>query len=60
MNETPAVAVFGTCDSKGEGHFFSDRIEKSGLRVLTVNVATKGSVPSAVFHDLYAVMQKKG
>ena len=47
MKKTPVVAVVGTFDSKGEEHFFlRDRIEKSGLRVLTVNVGTKNR------HDL--------
>lgn len=61
MKKTPVVAVVGTFDSKGEEHFFlRDRIEKSGLRVLTVNVGTKEPVRSAVSYDLYAIMKKKG
>ena len=61
MKKTPVVAVVGTFDSKGEEHFFlRDRIEKSGLGVLTVNVGTKEPARSAVSHDLYAMMQKKG
>ena len=61
MNKIPAVAVVGTFDSKGEEHFFlRDRIEKSGLRALTVNVGTKKAATSAVSHDLYADMQEKG
>jgi uncharacterized protein (UPF0261 family) len=61
MKKTPAIAVVGTFDSKGEEHLFlKNRIEALGLQVLTVNVGTKKPIPFEVSHDLYALMKKKG
>ena len=61
MKKTPAIAVVGTFDSKGEEHLFlKNRIEALGLQVLTVNVGTKEPIPFEVSHDLYALMKKKG
>ena len=61
MNKTPAVAVVGTFDSKGEEHLFlRDRIEALGLQALTINVGTKEPVSFELSHDLYAQMKKNG
>jgi len=61
MNKSRAVAVVGTFDSKGEEHLFlKNRIEGSGLRVLTVNVGTKEPIPFEVSYDLYSLMKKNG
>ena len=55
MNERAAIAVLGTFDSKGEEHLFlKERIERHGLRALTINVGTKEPLPFAVDWDLYA------
>jgi uncharacterized protein (UPF0261 family) len=57
----PAIAVVGTFDSKAEEHFFlKDRIESRGLRVVTVNIGTKGPSPSPVSTDLYIRLQENG
>ena len=55
----PAIAVVGTFDSKAEEHFFlKDRIERRGLRVVTINIGTKGPSPSPVSTDLFIRLQK--
>jgi uncharacterized protein (UPF0261 family) len=60
MKKKPAIAVVGTFDSKAEEHFFlKDRIEQKGIRVLTINVGTKGPSPSPVSIDLYELMHQK-
>lgn len=60
MTEKPAIAVVGTFDSKSEEHFFlKDRIEQKGIRVLTINVGTKGPSPYPVSIDLCELMHQK-
>ena len=55
MEQTTAIAVVGTFDSKGEEHLFLKQcIEKRGCRTLTINVGTKGPSPFSPDHDLYS------
>ena len=57
MSIKPRIAVVGTFDSKAEEHIFlKDRIEKMGLRALTVNVGTKRPSPAPVDLDLYKLV----
>jgi uncharacterized protein (UPF0261 family) len=59
MNEHAAIAVLGTFDTKGEEHLFlKERIEKRGLRALTIHVGTREPAPFAVDWDLYAQVIK--
>lgn len=55
MKERAAIVVLGTFDSKGDEHLFlKERIERQGLRALTINVGTKESIPFAVDWDLHS------
>ena len=57
MSIKPKIAVVGTFDSKAEEHIFlKDRIEKMGLRALTVNVGTRSPSPAPVDLDLYELV----
>jgi len=59
MDQSAAIAVVGTFDSKGEEHLFlKDCIEKRGFRTLTINVGTKGPSPFSPDHDLYSEIIK--
>jgi uncharacterized protein (UPF0261 family) len=54
MKIDPAIAVVGTFDSKDEEHLFlKDRIERRGLRTLTINVGTRTPSPVRVDVDLF-------
>lgn len=59
MNQNAAIAIVGTFDTKGEEHLFlKERIEKRGIRTLTINVGTKGPSPFPADIDLYQEMIK--
>lgn len=54
MDQTPAIAVVGTFDSKAEEHLFIKAcIQKRGYKVLTINVGTKSPSPFPADFDLY-------
>jgi uncharacterized protein (UPF0261 family) len=54
MNKDAAVAVIGTFDSKAEEHLFlKERIERRGLRTLTIHVGTKSPSPFPADKDFY-------
>jgi len=51
---SPAVAVVGTFDSKGEEHrFLKERIEQRGMTAVTIHVGTKGPSSFPADYDLY-------
>ena len=57
MRTKPTIAVVGTFDSKAEEHFFlKDRIERHGLKAVTINVGTRGPSPEPVDLDLYKLV----
>jgi uncharacterized protein (UPF0261 family) len=57
MSVKAKIAVVGTFDSKAEEHIFlKERIERTGLNTLTVNVGTKGPSPVPVDLDLYKLV----
>jgi uncharacterized protein (UPF0261 family) len=59
MKKNSVIAVVGTFDSKGEEHLFlKERIEARGLRVLMVNVGTKGPSPFVPDLDLFQKRRK--
>jgi len=60
--QTPAVAVVGTFDSKGEEHrFLKTRIEERGIPAITVHVGTRRPSPFPADYDLYRqVIQQRG
>jgi uncharacterized protein (UPF0261 family) len=59
MEHNAAIAVVGTFDSKGEEHLFIKKaIERRGLRVLTINVGTKGPSPFPSDLDLHGEVIK--
>ncbi|MBW2031429.1 MAG: Tm-1-like ATP-binding domain-containing protein, partial [Deltaproteobacteria bacterium] len=50
------IAVLGTFDSKGEEHLFlKERIERRGLRALTINLGTKDPPAFRPDYDLFSV-----
>ncbi|RLB28862.1 MAG: UPF0261 family protein [Deltaproteobacteria bacterium] len=54
MNQSAAIAVVGTFDSKGEEHLFLKKcIELRGYRTLTIHVGTKSPSPFPADKDLY-------
>jgi uncharacterized protein (UPF0261 family) len=54
MKFDSAIAIVGTFDSKAEEHLFlKDRIERRGLRTLTINVGTRTPCPVRVAVDLF-------
>lgn len=58
MEQTPAIAVLGTFDSKAEEHIFlKDQIEKRGLRALTINVGTQKPSPVPVDLDFLEIVR---
>jgi uncharacterized protein (UPF0261 family) len=58
MENTPAIAVLGTFDSKAEEHIFlKDQIEKRGLPALTIHVGTKKPSPVPVDLDLLDIVR---
>jgi uncharacterized protein (UPF0261 family) len=59
--QTPAVAVVGTFDSKGEEHrFLKVRIEERGIPAITIHVGTRGSSPFPADYDLYRQVIQQG
>jgi len=51
---SPAVAVLGTFDSKGEEHrFLKERIEQRGTPAVTIHVGTKRPSPFPADYDLF-------
>ena len=61
MAQTPAVAVVGTFDSKGEEHrFLKVRIEERGIPAITIHVGTRGSSPFPADYDLYRQVIQQG
>jgi uncharacterized protein (UPF0261 family) len=61
METNSAVAVLGTFDTKSEEHsFLKERIEKKGLRTLTINVGTRTPCPVPVDLDLFNTVNIAG
>jgi len=61
VNQTPAVAVVGTFDSKGEEHrFLKGRIEKREVPAITIHVGTKRPSPFHADYDLYQQVIRQG
>ena len=58
MQNTAAIAVLGTFDSKAEEHIFlKKQIEKRGLPALTINVGTRSLAPVPVDLDLLEIVR---
>ena len=54
MNQSAAIAVVGTFDSKAEEHLFlKERIELRGFRTLTIHVGTKSPSPFPVDNCIF-------
>jgi len=61
VTQTPAVAVVGTFDSKGEEHrFLKERIEQRGIPAITIHVGTKRPSPFPADYDLYQQVIRQG
>jgi len=61
VTQTPAVAVVGTFDSKGEEHrFLKARIEERGVPAITIHVGTKRPSPFPADYDLYQQVIQEG
>ena len=61
MNQSAAIAIVGTFDSKGEEHLFlKKRIEHRGFRTLTINVGTKAPSPFPADVDLFLRLKDHG
>ena len=61
MNQSAAIAIVGTFDSKGEEHLFlKKRIEHRGFRTLTINVGTKAHSPFSPDVDLFLRLKDHG
>ena len=59
MNQEKYIVVLGTFDSKGEEHLFlRDRIQKRGLKAITINIGTKAQPSFPPDFDLFAKMQE--